>query len=327
MSASRAKAQAERKASGGASRIWGASGSAQVGGVGGAKRDGGRREPTQGQAPSRDARPHSAPNGSAAGGFGRGDSGRDRTLAATDAATAGCGNGIEARLGIVKKNRRSSSSSIPGGLESLDLTKDDNSESRRRIAEYIGRYGTTLHRAASEQLRREGRASTPDGSGRSRAKSASTAEGLHSLEVYEVPDRAAELVRGDAAFDRPHGGAPLCPAAVEPPDQCGAALPLLGFAHSASDAELRGLDGLLEHLVSESTADEPSEPGRSSLWHHLRRTDGCTLEWVVPDGAVAAPSVPPAAAGGAGARSGQSPRTAQYNGALRSYAAAESAGR
>eukprot|EP01060_Flectonema_neradi_P037334 TRINITY_DN7484_c3_g1_i1.p1 TRINITY_DN7484_c3_g1~~TRINITY_DN7484_c3_g1_i1.p1 ORF type:complete len:227 (+),score=61.15 TRINITY_DN7484_c3_g1_i1:46-726(+) len=42
---------------------------------------------------------------------------------------------IEARLGIVKKNRRSNSAII--GLNCVDLTKDDNKDSRKRIIDFI----------------------------------------------------------------------------------------------------------------------------------------------------------------------------------------------
>ena len=47
----------------------------------------------------------------------------------------GNGSAIEARLGIVKKNRRSNSAII--GLNCVDLTKDDNKDSRKRIIDFI----------------------------------------------------------------------------------------------------------------------------------------------------------------------------------------------
>eukprot|EP01059_Diplonema_ambulator_P009451 TRINITY_DN19322_c0_g1_i2.p1 TRINITY_DN19322_c0_g1~~TRINITY_DN19322_c0_g1_i2.p1 ORF type:complete len:201 (+),score=4.28 TRINITY_DN19322_c0_g1_i2:76-678(+) len=46
-------------------------------------------------------------------------------------------NYIESRLGIVKKNRRSNSASSLVGLNYVDLTQDDNAETRQRITEYI----------------------------------------------------------------------------------------------------------------------------------------------------------------------------------------------
>lgn len=205
----------------------------------------------------------------------REDAAREKQAREAALAAAGeAGQSIEARLGIVKKNRRSNSG-IPGGLESVDLTKDDSTESRRRIAEYIGRFG--LHRSASEGLRREGRASTPDGSGR-RAKSQSDRlSSVEGLQVYEMGDGIQTLparLRDTGSAAGPAEGSKafgshelLCPAAVELPEQMNPSLALLGFNADCSPSEVDMLQPLLDALVGESLSDPCDNP--LSLWSAL----------------------------------------------------------
>eukprot|EP00756_Hemistasia_phaeocysticola_P028216 Hpha_TRINITY_DN16165_c3_g3::TRINITY_DN16165_c3_g3_i1::g.9270::m.9270 len=287
--AGRPKTQSERKGSGsanGSGRIWAPStGGGGSGGAGGTSRssNSGRRDSggSAGSAGSRESRPHSAPGSGMLGtNYGqRRDSDAAREKQAREAAMAAqpdaSPGSIEARLGIVKKNRRSSSGAgIPGsGLESVDLTKDDSTESRRRIAEYIGRFG--LHRSASDSLsRREGRASTPDGGGR-RAKSVPAVEGL---QVYDVADGVqtlpARLREGDTQGPRAEGAskafgsqdALLCPAAVDLPEQLDAALPFIGFVSDHSASETDTLQPLFDALVGESLTDPGGNPNPMSLW-------------------------------------------------------------
>eukprot|EP01062_Namystynia_karyoxenos_P081423 TRINITY_DN8959_c0_g2_i1.p1 TRINITY_DN8959_c0_g2~~TRINITY_DN8959_c0_g2_i1.p1 ORF type:complete len:351 (+),score=78.40 TRINITY_DN8959_c0_g2_i1:78-1055(+) len=299
-----ARAAGERRGSG---RIW-ASGSVQSaavhygaprgtpGGATTASASGGRRDlqvssggagalGAPGLAPPMESRPHSAPNGSGLA--------RDPGQRAGEASNI---SGIEARLGIVKKNRRSS---LPAALGASDFAQDDHGDTRR-LADTVGGRSSALQRNGSDAARREGRSGAPDSGGRTRARSAPSAALEERPQLAATaPPGGARSRPGSLAADalRRRGGSSsprseLCPAALDAPDQGGAAVGLLGFAHPPSAKEWEGVDPLIEALFGEVVAGAAVSPstGGNTLWSHMRQTGG---------GSCGTPQQQAAAAGGA----------------------------